>query len=140
MGQLAAQAAPPARSLQLQLGVIGGKGVLEALEGLLPVLAVVQVAQGRVGDGYAVSGVDGDQGVLAGGRQLLVGSDDQGLVVDHGVMLARGLDHEVLEPVRGARGPVLARQEGLHVVLESLVVQVLGGQGLVLAGQGGQEG
>ena len=72
-------------------------------------IPVVHIAQGRIGNGETVIGVDGIQGLLPTGLQFLIGADDKALIVHHGVIAAG--EKQILQPVRAAGGPVYAGEQ-----------------------------
>ena len=78
-----------AGALDLVLNLVGKQVFLQIQKSLLLLsIPVVHIAQGGVRDREAVIGVDGIQGLLASCLQLLVGTDDEALIVHHGVIAA----------------------------------------------------
>ena len=76
-------------ALDLVLNLVGKQVFLQIQKSLLLLsIPVVHIAQGGVRDREAVIGVDGIQGLLASCLQLLVGTDDEALIVHHGVIAA----------------------------------------------------
>ena len=99
-----------AGALDLVLHLVGQEVLLQIQECLFLLgIPVVHIAQGRIGNGETVIGVDGIQGLLPTGLQFLIGADDKALIVHHGVV-ATG-EEQVLQPVRASGGSIHAGEQ-----------------------------
>ena len=95
-------------------------------------IAVVDVAQGRVGDGCGSTDIEDRHGLLTLGDQRFVHLDGEALVNDDGVrVMGSGrlvVDEDLFEVVNALRRAVDACQHGLEVLRRLGIVEVFGGQ------------
>src|SRR5260221_3583167 len=141
IGQFAGKTGASSQLQQLFLNLLAEEVFLQFAEELFFFfIAMVDITQLGIGNDQAIGRVDDIERFLSTAGQFLVGLDDGGFIVDHGIVVARGvarglglitlglplpLEKEVFEPAGTAGAAVDAAEELADLFLQLWLVEVI---------------